>query len=373
MLYLPTGYGIILRNIQEDFVLKKNDLKKNLRLFDLRREGKGISKNEKLNESGFKRFFLTFKNNFGKLLYVNIYMVLGNFPALFLIAVLSGVSKVTSLLPSSDLYQNIGGLFMIEGASPYLMPLYAMEGLQSNLLINTTTSYVLYGLGALTLLTFGPVNVGTAYILRNIAKGEPVFIWADFWYAIRRNWKQALPFGILDGAINAILIFNIYTTVVSSVDFLTSMMFWGNLILVILYYFMRCYFYVQMVTFDLTVYKILKNSLIFAIIGLKRNVMALLGGALCILLEFIFIFSLGGALVPFAVAAPLALMLSAMAYMKVYASYFKIKEIMIDPYLAEHPEETEPEYDDEVIMRDDVTERERLAEIKRRNNIADND
>ena len=67
MLYLPTGYGIILRNIQEDFVLKKNDLKKNLRLFDLRREGKGMSKNEKLNESGFKRFFLTFKNNFGKL------------------------------------------------------------------------------------------------------------------------------------------------------------------------------------------------------------------------------------------------------------------------------------------------------------------
>ena len=76
---------------------------------------------------------------------------------------------------------------------------------------------------------------------------------------------------------------------------------------------------------------------------------------------------------PFAVAAPLALMLSAMAYMKVYASYFKIKEIMIDPYLAEHPEEAEPEYDDEVIMRDDVTEREILAEIKRRNNIADND
>ena len=56
--------------------------------------------------------------------------------------------------------------------------------------------------------------------------------------------------------------------------------------------------------------------------------------------------------------------------MKVYASYFKIKEIMIDPYLEEHPEERPTEYDDvEVIMRDDVTEKERLEEIKKRNNI----
>ena len=41
---------------------------------------------------------------------------------------------------------------------------------------------------------------------------------------------------------------------------------------------------------------------------------------------------------------------------------------MIDPYLAEHPELTE-EVTEETIMRDDVTERERLEEIKKRNNI----
>ena len=44
-------------------------------------------------------------------------------------------------------------------------------------------------------------------------------------------------------------------------------------------------------------------------------------------------------------------------------------EIMIDPYLDEHPEQREAYDDSEVIMRDDVTERERLAEIKKRNNI----
>lgn len=357
--------------VMEDIALKKNDKNKRLRIFDFTRDGKGISKRDKLKPSGLKRFFITVKNNFGKLVYSNIYMVLGNFPIIFLIAVLSGATKAEAYAPISDNFQNLGGLNLIESANPFTMAQYALDGIQDQLLVNTTLSYVFYGIGALTLLTFGLVNVGTAYILRNIAKGEPVFIWHDFWYAIKRNWKQALPFGIIDGIINAILIFNIYTTVINTSGFLTSMMFWANIVLVLLYFFMRCYIYVQMVTFKLTVFKIIKNSLIFALLGLKRNLMALLCAILCLVLEFLFFFSLGGLLVPLGVAAPLAIMLSFMAYAKVYAAYFKIKELMIDPYYKDHPEELQPEPEEEAIMRDDVTDLERLNEIKQRNNISE--
>ena len=125
-----------------------------------------------------------------------------------------------------------------------------------------------------------------------------------------------------------------------------------------------------MVTFKLSVFKILKNSLIFSLVGFKRNILATLGVILCVLLVMIFLFGSGGLLVPLAVAAPLAILFSTMAFMKVYASYYKIKEIMIDPYLAEHPEERKTYDDKEIIMRDDVTERERLEEIKKRNNIS---
>jgi hypothetical protein len=125
-----------------------------------------------------------------------------------------------------------------------------------------------------------------------------------------------------------------------------------------------------MVTFKLTVFKILKNSLIFSLLGLKRNMIAFLGNALIILLEFTLLFGTGSIGWPFAVGLPLIILVSLMAYIKVYASYFKIKEIMIDPYMAEHPETSPSDEDEEeVIMRDDVTELERLAEIKRRNNI----
>ena len=205
------------------FKLKENN-KKSLIKLNIARDGKGISKKEPLNPSGLKRFFITLKNNMSKLMLVNIIMVLGNAPILFFIATLSGYTKTAAMMPINDIAQNLSGIFMIEGVTPSGMSLYALEGIQSSILLNTTLTYVFYALGSLTLLTFGIINTGTAYVLRNMAMGDAVFVWSDFWYAVKRNWKQALPFGIFDGIVNVILIFNIYSTMTSP-NFLVSLMF----------------------------------------------------------------------------------------------------------------------------------------------------
>ena len=42
---------------------------------------------------------------------------------------------------------------------------------------------------------------------------------------------------------------------------------------------------------------------------------------------------------------------------------------MIDPYLAEHPDEAPAEDETDKIMNDDVTEKERLDQIKKKNGI----
>lgn len=344
--------------------------KKRFKLFDIQRDGKGISKKNADLGPGLKRFFISYKDNFGKIISTNIFMVLGNFPLIFLIATLAGVTQNEAYLPLSDLFQNLSAIFAQDGElSPFKLSLFALEGLQNQTYVPSVGTYIFYGIGALTLVTFGLVNVGTAYILRNIASGEPVFVWDDFWYAVKRNWKQALPFGAIDVLISALLGFNIYSTVTGAENFFVSIMFWGNVIISILYFFMRYYIYVQMVTFKLSVFKIIKNSMIFALLGIKRNIVALLGIILGIFLEILFLFGSGGILVPFAVAAPLALMFSSFAYMKVYAAYYKIKDIMIDPYLAAHPELKKAADDVETVMRDDVSEKERLEEIKKRNNI----
>ncbi|MBO5946320.1 MAG: YesL family protein [Clostridia bacterium] len=347
----------------------ENKKKKRFRLFDITRDGKGISKSRAAMQPGLKRFFITFKENFNKLVTVNIIFVLGNFPVIFIIAALSGATKADMFIPLQDSFQNVNGLVSASGeVSPYMMTVYSLEGLQSNDLSNTLLTYIFYGIGALSIFTFGPINAGTAYVLRNIVSGEPVFVWADFKYALKRNWKQALPFGIIDVAISALLAWNIYT-MFSAENFLVSLFFWTSVIIIILYFFMRYYMYVQMVTFDLTVFKMMKNSLIFTLVGFKRNIVALLGILLGIGLEILFIVGLGGVLIPFAIAAPLALFFALFAYIKVYASYFKIKELMIDPYYAEHPELRPEVSDEEAIMHDDVTELERLEEVKRRNGI----
>ena len=343
---------------------------KKFKLFDLQRDGKGISKSEPLSPGGMKRFFRTVKDNFGKLVSVNMLMVLGNFPLFFLIVTLSGYTKADAYVPLSDLFQNLGGLFLIEEVNPATMSLYALEGLQNRILVDTTLTYVFYGISALTLFTFGIVNVGTAYALRNLAMGEPVFVWTDFIYAVKRNLKQAMIFGFIDVSVNALLLWNMYTMIANTSAFLASMLFWGNIIVFVLYFFMRPYIYVQIVTFKLSLFKIVKNALIFTLLGLKRNAAALLGTLLCLMLEIIFLAGSSGVLVPLAIAAPLAILFAICAYMKVFAAYFKIKEIIIDPYNLEHPTHA-PKDSGEAVMSDDVTERERLAAIKAAHGIED--
>jgi uncharacterized membrane protein YesL len=198
-----------------------------------------------------------------------------------------------------------------------------------------------------------------------MVKGEPIFPWHDFFYSVKRNYKQAIIFGAIDVAINGILCFNLYTMITSTSNFFASMMFWSNFVLFVVFFFMRYYIYIQMVTFKLSIFKMIKNSLIFSLLGLKRNLLAFLGIIFIFVFEILFLLGSGGILIPVAVIAPLTVLFSTASYIKVYAAYPKMKQYMIDPYYDEHPEEKEPEIEVEAIMKDDVTEKERLDRIKK--------
>lgn len=349
--------------------------KKSSRLFitDITREGRGVSKTESELAPGLRRFFLCLKNNIGKLLSLNIMMVIGNFPFLFIIIALAGYTQKNYLLPLSDFFQNLLGHLYASGGNlgPLEMSQIAMEGMMHNTLAPTVLTYVFYAIGALSLFTFGLVNCGSAYVLRNMVSGEPVFVWADFWHAVKRNWKQALPLGVADGVICGVFCLNIFSMLGGITNIFASFMFWSNIVIFVAYFFMRYYIYLQIVTFDLKIFKIIKNSLLFTLLGFKRNILAFLGIILLLFFELFFLIGAGGLLLPFAVALPLILMLSVCSLMKIYASYFKVKELMIDPYYAEHPDERPQSTasEEEVIMHDDVTERERLEELHRQSGI----
>ena len=320
--------------------------KKRFKLFDTQREGKGVTKEEANLAPGLKKFFILYKRDFFRLLSVNLLIVLGNFPIIFFLLGFSGIFNLNFATHATQAYTVFSGILSQETLSAPLLALNGILGAPSMGSIFTTTTYVFFGIGALAFFTFGFVNVGTTYIIRNMIKGDPVFVWSDFWYAIRRNLKQGFFYGMLDLLLILIVPINVMILSQGS-GFFNGLLFWLNLVIAFLYTMMRCYIYIQMVTFDLSIRKLLKNSLIFAFVGFKRLFIALIG---CVVLLFLtLMMAYSGALLAVAILVPLALLFSNCAYMTTYAAYFKIKEIMIDPYDDAHPEERAEEVSEEPL------------------------
>ena len=102
----------------------------------------------------------------------------------------------------------------------------------------------------------------------------------------------------------------------------------------VIYFFMRFYIYLLMVTFDLSIRKILKNALIFTMLGIKRNLMAVLGVLVITALNVV-LFPLF-AMTPLGIAIPLILpflyYLAVVSFTTTYAAYPIIDRYMIAPY-----------------------------------------
>jgi uncharacterized membrane protein YesL len=86
----------------------------------------------------------------------------------------------------------------------------------------------------------------------------------------------------------------------------------------------------MLITFDLKIFKLYKNAFIFSILGGKRNLLAVTGIGVAMLLNYTLLI----AFIPLGIIVPFIILFSTGAFMGAYAAYPKIKEIMIDPYYA---------------------------------------
>ena len=185
----------------------------------------------------------------------------------------------------------------------------------------------------LTAVTWGWQNVGITYNLRSLVRGDSCFLLSDYFYAIRRNLKQGLIFGLIDAVILLVLGVDLfYFSALSNQSFLFGFLFVMMISIAVIYLVMRFYIYHMMITFDLSIKKLLKNALIFVSLGIKRNLMALLGIILTCVLNLLLImlclqfnFSLP-IILPFFYLPALA------AFMAAYAAWPIIQRYMITPY-----------------------------------------
>jgi len=318
-----------------------NENKRKFNLFDRHKDGKGVKKGDVMSTPDLKGFFKSYKSHFSRLLTVNIFMVLGNFPLLFALIPLTGQFSIISTSATSHIFPALHGI-SLHGSSPVLAALNGVFGLQTEISSFSFISYIFFALAALVIFTFGYVNVGTTYIIRNMIKGDPVFMWSDFRYAISRNKKQGVIMGILDLLFMIIIVYDIIFFYFNIGSFAFNIMYYISLAIAVIYFFMRFYIYLLIITFDLPIRKVLKNSFIFVIIGFNRNIMALLGIIILASLNYLILYLL----FPLGIMLPFVLTLSNCAYIACYAAYFKIKEVMIDPYHQEEETEVDPIFHD---------------------------
>lgn len=321
-----------------------------LNLFDLTRPGKGVKK-EKKNAYSLKRFFVLTKENFWKLVTVNLLYVFLLLPILFALYAISGNLDIPFVTPGTTSYQPLFGILQND-PSPSLFAMWTMGARL------TLSGYagpwvpVFFGISLLVLFTYGLANAGLACVCRNVTRGTPVDLASDFFGTMKKNWKQALPLGILDCFATFMLAFDVfyfYVNALNSGDFVVLVLLFVTLYIAFTFFMMRFYLYPMLITFDLKWTKLLKNAFLFSMLGFKRNALATLGILVLAVVNYLLLLVLTpvGAVLPFIVTFALG------AFMACFAAYGPIQSYMIDPYYENQPQEPAPQQ--EAIFTDDVS------------------
>ena len=313
----------------------KKDNKKKFKLFDLNRDGKGAVEESRKPTLGF--FFKLFWRKLPNLLQLNLLMIFQALPILAVVAVYLMGEKSPSA--TNVLFAPLYGINKIS-QSPDVLPSLDLSSIQMGFpVFSPPVTYTIIILFVFLIVTWGWQNVGATYILRGLVRGDAVFTFSDFFYAIKKNLKQGFFLGLIDFSIISVLVidFIYYYTKTGSFGF--DFMYFMIFALAIIYFMMRFYLYLLLVTFELKNFKIIKNALIFSVLGIKRNIMALLGIVILVVLHA----ALTMLLLPVGISLPLILpivyALAATAFMSAYAAYPVIDKYMIAPYAEENDEE----------------------------------
>ncbi len=308
---------------------KKPLITKIFKGLDIARDGKGVDEFEDTTPT-LKFFFKLLWRKKDKIFTVNLLMLLMVLPvvACFFIYILAKTYPTQTSVAFAPLF----GANAISHTPISDFFLTINSSMNSSLVHGSHVYVVIPIILVLLFVVWGWLNVGTFYVLRGVVRQEPVFAWSDFFYGIKRNLKQGLFMGMIDFAIIGILIFDFFTLYGQTTTYFEYFMFFGAFALGILYLIMRPYLYLMLITFELNIRKTFKNALIFSTLGIKRNVMMLLGNFIIIALTVFLMLLLLPTGFGVMIILPFFYLFGLCAYISVYSAYPIIQRYMIDPY-----------------------------------------
>ena len=215
---------------------------------------------------------------------------------------------------------------------------------------NLTVAGLLWSVCSLPVVTCGLADAGLTRITRNYAREKHAFVRADFIESIKKNWKTALPVGIINLIITAVLCYNAYYYVGAWMEGLAPdftlmdyVIIGVNLMVLVTFSWMKFYIPFLMVTFDLKLKQIYKNAFLFAGANLPVNLLitvillavyALLGGA--VLWSASTDFSIGVLVIVLALAV--SVVPGVRSLLIQFCIFPAIKRLMIDPYYEQNPD-----------------------------------
>ena len=311
-------------------------------------------------------FFKLLWRKSGRLLSLNLMMVVRFLPLLAILLIyLLGQKTYTVANPVFTPVLGVHLLGATQGANASHITtalLGIFGGQQEAAFPSTAAIVVMIALLAITVLTWGWQTVGGAYNLRSIVRGDSCFLWSDYFYAIKRNLKQGFFFGLIDMLAIGLLVFDwYYFNALAGSSFAFSIMYFVIIMLIIVYAAMRFYIYPMMITFDLSIRKLIKNAFIFSMLGIKRNLLAIFGFVLVAGLNILLIspaLSIGFTL---PLILPLFYLPALGGFMSMYAAYPNIRRYMIDgktelsTYTIESDEESAQEGEDAETEEAEIT------------------
>ena len=301
------------------------------------REPKEIDKNEDRTPN-IKYYFKSIWRKFSKIVSINLMMLFLVIP--IIISVFAYLILMPRIFVFTDtLFPALHGIGAIS-SSPVVDTLINITGISVE--VTTVTagvgSIIIVACALFLMITFGWQNLAATYLCRELYRGRSVFVFSDYFYAIKKNLKQGFLLGLMDFIISAVLVFDFVYFYNQPSQLYTDLMFWGICGLSILYIWMRFYMYLMLVTFDLPIKKVIKNSLIFTALGFKRNLVSslwiLLVGGLNIALGIALIST--GFIIP--IVLPFFYLLGFSLFTTVYAAYPVLDKYMIAPYYDEYGE-----------------------------------
>lgn len=222
----------------------------------------GIKENNKnIDERAkgpFAHFFISGWNHLVRLMGVNVLFMLFNIPALA-IAFGFAIIFMPGLVSAFDLHKFISVPSNAGSVTP------AETSVVSYQLLSLLIVFFIVSVVASLLICIGPFQTGFAQVYKDIRNGTSVSLFGSFKVGLKENWKKALVstfIGIIFTAV-IILAVSFYLNLKTDVGIIIGTVF---CVLYVAFILVQNFAYNMMVTTDLKLGQIYKNSLLFLLI-----------------------------------------------------------------------------------------------------------